>query len=126
LTASEGIITIEPLRWQTISIPSIYGGWNTTTNLLERGAPTLAKVKEYIIDQLEDKYGAGVILRISRFWGDDNAWVDFIPGVTLAGSPNNFELMPLDADTGQREPQGFLLYSNHPTNMALEWKTWLT
>lgn len=93
--------------------------------MLEKGI-AIAKVKEYIIDQLEDKYGAGCVLRISRFWGDDNAWVDFIPGVTLAGSPNNFELMPLDPSTGQREPQGFLLYSNYPSNMILEWEAWLT
>jgi hypothetical protein len=123
-TLISGTVQIEPGVWNMISIPSAYGEWNATTHQLDTTV-AFAKVKNYVIDQLMDKYPTCTIVRCSRYWGDDNSYRDYIPGVTPESSAGNFELMPLDTGSGLREMVGFWLFINHTTVLNLEWTSWL-
>lgn len=121
-----GSIQIEPGVWNMIAIPSRFGRWNATSHALENDA-SVAKVKGYVVDQLADKYPGATVVRCSRYWGDDNAYLDFIPSVHGEGDPQNFELMPVDVGPDPDAPEiaGFWIFVNNATPMTLEWTAWL-
>lgn len=117
-----GVIDIEAGKWQLIAIASRRGAWSATNNRLEFNAAT-AKVKEYVVDQLEDVYGAGCVTVCKAYPGDVDAYRSFVPGSTPAGSVHNFPLMYQEED-GSWEPVGFWLKSNHGSAMQLRFTEW--
>lgn len=111
--------------WNMISVPSRFGLW--TGGALIEGVPTLARVAEYVHDQLEYKYGIGCVERYSQYVNNGvvQRYYTFIPGVTPRGNVNNFELMPLDPSSGNPVVQGFWVKSLNLGTMQLEWTQWL-
>ena len=86
-----GEIKLSSNTWQLIAIP-------------REGA----KVKEYFCDRLSSKYGASssdMIEVCSAFFGDENKFRSYIPGVTKASTSNNFPLVW--DDDGRLEITGF-------------------
>ena len=86
-----GVIKLENNNWQLISIP-------------KQGA----KVKEYFADRLATKYSlaADEMIEIcGAYFGDENKFRSYIPGVTNASSANNFPLVY--NDDGKLEITGF-------------------
>lgn len=96
-----GIIQIEPNRWQLISIPIIYGYWDNINHKLIHDDIIRANVKNYIIDQIEDRYSISAneyIEIISTYFGDDNEFKSYIPGITNVNSTHNFPLAFFDGE----------------------------
>lgn len=115
-----GTVQIEPGVFQLISIASRYGYWNPSTNEIVRDS-TVARVGGYVVDQLEDKYGSGVVEVCNAYIGDENAFRNYIPGSTPQESTNDFPLMYYDTELGQYEPVGFWLKSNASFAMELDY-----
>ena len=88
---TSGNIKIEDNVWQLISIP-VEG----------------VKVKEYFVDRLAEKYSADprdMISICTAYFGDEDRFRSYIPGVTNPSTSNNFPLVYTDA--GHREITGF-------------------
>jgi hypothetical protein len=86
-----GAIKIENNVWQLISIP-VPG----------------QKVKEYFVDRLADSYSANpedMIEICTAYFGDENKFRSYIPGVTNPATINNFPLVY--NDEGNNEITGF-------------------
>jgi hypothetical protein len=86
-----GSIKIESGVWQLISIP----------------VPDV-KVKEYFVDRLAEKYSISdtdIVEICSAYFGDENKFRSYIPGVTNSETTNNFPLVY--ADSGNNEITGF-------------------
>jgi hypothetical protein len=86
-----GIIKIENNVWQLVSIP--VPGVN---------------VKEYFVDRLSEKYGLAdtdMIEICSAYFGDENKFRSYVPGVTNPETTNNFPLVY--NDSGSNEITGF-------------------
>jgi len=94
------------------------------TGLVNDGNP--ATIKNYVVDQLEDKYGAGVVEVCNAYFGDDNSFRTYIPGVTPENDPANFPLAYYDSELGGYEFAAFWLKSAHPSAMILDWETYAT
>jgi hypothetical protein len=120
--ALSGTVDIEPMVWQLIAVPSRYGWWNSTTHALVYDN-TIAKVAEYVIDQLEDLYGTGCVTICAAFPGDVNAFLSFNPASTPRNSVHNFDLMYLEEDMSF-ETNGFWLKSNNMDPMVLSFTEW--
>lgn len=118
-----GQIEIEQ-GWQLISIPCVYGQWDVTNHVLVRDAST-AKIHEYVVRQLEDKYGPGVVTLCSTYFGDEQRYRDFVPGITPLTNSGNFPLMAYDPGLGKVETIGFWIVSTRATPMTLDWMQWV-
>ena len=116
-----GEIEIEAGRWQLISIPVRYGYWNDAVSpgQLVHDGSTIARVENYVVKQLEDKYGSGVVSSLNTYYGDNNFFYNFIPGTTSPASPHNFELTFMDGT--RSEVSGFWIKSEYGSSMILEW-----
>lgn len=114
-----GQIQVEP-GWQIIAIPSRFGEWNAGTNQID-WTSTAAKVKEYVVDQLEDVYGAGVVEVCNARVGDTGYSWNFIPASTPAGSEHNFQLMVEDVGISEYEQVAFWIKSTHGSPMLLNY-----
>ena len=115
-----GRYDLEPGVWQMVAIPSRLGAW--VSGVLERGT-TAAKIKEYVIDQLESKYGVGCVTVANAYPGHENRFLSFVPGSTPPTSEHNFLLMYEEED-GTFEPTAFWLKSNHVDPMVLDFVEW--
>lgn len=82
-----------------------------------------AKIKQYVIDQLESKYGAGCVTVANTYPGDLNRFLSFVPGSTPEASEHNFELMYEEED-GSFEPTAFWIKSNYGSPMVLDFVEW--
>jgi len=88
---SSGTIKIQNNVWQLIAIPRAQD-----------------KVKEYFCDRLASKYNAqasDMIEICSAFFGNENKFRSYIPGVTKASTSNNFPL--IYSDEASDEVTGF-------------------
>ncbi len=80
--ATNGTITIQNNVWQLIAIPR-----------------TNANVKEYFVDRLASKYSVApedIIEICTAYFGDENKFRSYIPGVTNPLTTNNFPLVYSD------------------------------
>jgi hypothetical protein len=116
-----GEIQIESGKWQLIAIPVRFGYWDDSVSpgQLVHDGTTVAKINEYVIKQLEDKYGTGVVSSANTYHGDVDAFYNFIPGTTNPASPHNFQLTYMDSS--RPEVSGFWIKSEHTSDMILEW-----
>lgn len=111
---TSGSIKIQNNVWQLIAIP-------------REGA----KVKEYFVDRLAAKYSVTpdeLLESCNAFFGSENKFRSYIPGVTNPTTSNNFPLVYLDE--GTREITGFWvkikdLYDkiNDIDDIYLDWET---
>lgn len=116
-----GAIQLEPNVWQLVAINSKFGRW--VTDQLVNDA-SVAKIKEYVVDQLIYKYGANCVTVCTAYPGDENRFFAYVPGSTPAASEHNFPLMYLDAQLGAYEPNPFWLKSNYGSPMTLDFVEW--
>ena len=86
-----GSIELE-LGWQLCAIPIQYGYWNTSSHQLVHDGSTTAKFKNYILDQIEDLYGTGLVEVANTYVGDVGAFYSYVVGSTPESSPHNWQL----------------------------------
>lgn len=116
----EGTIELEP-GWNLIAVPAVYGRWDGST-VVHDGSR--AKIKEYVVDQLESLYGAGIVAVANSYPGDLGYFLSFVPGSTPASSEHNFYLMREDP-LGQWEPQGFWIKITGTQPVQFQWKGYM-
>jgi hypothetical protein len=117
-----GEIQIESDRWQLITVPVIYGYWDTSNHVLVHDGVTIARVKNYVLDQIEDIMGNPVqsyIKVVNTYIGDNNYFYNYIPGVTNPLSTHNFPLAYLDGD--RVEYVAFWIKSIHTSDIIIKW-----
>jgi hypothetical protein len=114
----KGSIQIEQ-GWQLISIPVTYGYWDSTTHSLVHDDVTVAKFKNYVLDQIEDLYGVDNVEVANTYTGDQQAFYSYVVGSTPETSPHNFNLVYEDG--ANMEIAGFWLKSINPNNMLISW-----
>ena len=122
-----GEIQLEPNRWQLISLPVQFGYWDSSSHIIVNDGVTVAKVKNYIVAQIEDKYVGGgesigdYVEVINTYVGDINAfWTWNSASPPPDSSPNNFPLVYIDGT--RKEIAGIWLKSVTSINMILEWE----
>ncbi len=127
-STSSGQIEIEPNIWQLIAIPIEFGYYNIPTSSLIHDSITQAKIKNYVLDQLEDKYCppatdiSDLIEVANAYFGDNNFFYNFVPTITPTSSVHNFPLTYTDNTTGTyKEVTGFWIKSVHTANMYVDW-----
>lgn len=113
-----GTIQIET-GWQLISIPVQHGYWDKVTHKLIHDDATVAKFENYVLDQIEDLYGAGTVEVANTYPGDAQMYLSYVVGSTPSSSPNNFQLIYQDGTS--YEISGFWIKSLNPTPMLIEW-----
>ena len=91
--------------WQLVAIPIEYGYWNGTTHQHVHDDVTRAKFKNYVLDQITDLYGTGVVQVANTYLGDVQAFYSYVVGSTPESSPHNFQL--IYDDGVNREIAGF-------------------
>lgn len=97
-----GTIKIENNVWQLISIP--------VENV---------NVKEYFVDRLASKYSANaedMIEICTAYFGDENKFRSYIPGITNPTTANNFPLVY--SDSGNIEITGFWVKTKDMTGIV--------
>ena len=86
-----GSIELES-AWQLISIPIEFGYWDSTAHEHVHDGTTVAKFKNYVLDQIDDLHGTGVVQIANTFTGDAQMFFSYVVGSTPDGSPHNFSL----------------------------------
>ncbi len=118
-----GTLEIEP-GWAMLAIPVHYGKWDKTTHMHIHDGSTVATIKNYIVDQIEDVYNVQASTMVEVFntlvGGQGNYW-NFVPDVTSEVSPHNFLLEYKDQDIDSYEVTGFFIKSIHQSNFYLKW-----
>lgn len=74
-TITHGSIEIEPNVWQLVAIPVEHGYWDTGNHTLVHETETRAKIHNYVVTQLEDKYNkpaSDLVEVINTYVGDNN------------------------------------------------------
>lgn len=99
-----GTIELES-GWQLIAIPVEYGYWDSTSHAHVHDGVTRAKFKNYVLDQITDLYGSGIVSVANTYTGDQQAFYSYVVGSTPESSPNNFQL--IYDDGVHREISGF-------------------
>ena len=101
--------------WQLVAIPIKYGYWSSTANKHIHDDITTAKFKNYVLDQIVDKYGNNIVEVANTYIGDVQAFYSYVVGSTPSSSPHNFNL--IYTDTAGDEITGFwikIIGSNAP------------
>lgn len=88
----KGTIQLEQ-GWQLVSVPVLFGYWSSVSHEHIHDGTTVAKFKNYILDQITDLYGAGVVEVANTYTGDQQIFYSYVVGVTPESSPNNFRLV---------------------------------
>lgn len=117
-SVGHGSIEIEP-GWQLISIPVHYGYWDSSAHEHVHDGTTIATIKNYVIDQIEDLYGSNKVEVCNTYLGDVQAFYSYVVGVTPEGSPHNFQLVNLDGSN--EEVSGFWIKSLNTVSMTITW-----
>ncbi len=99
----KGTIELEK-GWQQIALPVENGFWDYATHTHINDGTTIAKFKNYVLDQLDDLYG-DIVEVANCFTGDAQQFYTFIPGSTPESSFNNFNLVY--NDNNNMEISGF-------------------
>ena len=91
--------------WQMIAIPIVNGYWDSTEHKHIHDEVTKSKFKNYVLDQITDLYGSGVVEVANTYLGDNQFFWSYVVGSTPEGNPHNFQLV---YDDGlNREIAGF-------------------
>lgn len=117
-----GCITIEKNRWQLIAIPIKFGYWSQTQSKLVHDDVTIARVKNYVIDQIDDIESGNVedlIEVCNAYIGDKNFFYNYVVGKTNEGSTHNFELSYQDEEC--LEVTGFWIKSIADHDITISW-----
>lgn len=112
-----GSIELE-LGWQLCAIPIQYGYWDNVTHQHVHDNVTVAKCKNYIIDQIEDLYGTGKVEVVNTYIGDVGAFYSYVVGSTPEGSVHNWQL--IYDDGSYREISGFWI-KTLDSGMIISW-----
>jgi len=128
VTSLSGEIEIEPQRWQLIAVPIETGYWDSTSSSIIDDNTTIAKVKNYIVAQIEDKYVMGgetigdYVEIINTYFGDINAFYTWnAASPPPDSSPNNFPLTYID---GSRKEYAAMWYKSVTGDtIIIEWGT---
>lgn len=99
-----GSIELE-FGWQLAAIPIDYGYWDDTTHQHVHDSVTIAKFENYILDQITDLYGSGIVEVSNTYLGDIQAFYSYVVGSTPTSSPHNWQLIYDDGI--HREVSGF-------------------
>ena len=91
----QGSIELEA-GWQLISIPIQYGYWDSTAHEHVHDGITEAKFKNYVLDQILDIFGPGIISVANTYTGDQQAFYSYVVGSTPSSSPHNFNMVYTD------------------------------
>jgi hypothetical protein len=118
VTSGKGTIELEN-GWQMIACNIKYGFYDKNLHRLVHDNVTIARIKNYIIDQIDDLYGEGMIEVANTYTGDNNFFYSYIPGITPNNSPNNFYLSY--DDNGSIEITGFWIKSLNSSTMTISW-----
>lgn len=86
-----GTIELEK-GWQLCAIPISEGYWDAVGNTLVHD-DTVAKFKNYVLDQITSLYGLGIVEVANTYTGDQQAFYSYVVGSTPESSPHNFQLM---------------------------------
>ena len=113
-----GSIQIE-FGWQLIAIPVQYGYWDLIKHELIHDKITVAKFKNYVLDQIEDLYGANQVEVANTYTGDNQAFYSYVVGSTPESSPHNFQL--IYQDDSSYEISGFWIKSLNVNPMIISW-----
>jgi hypothetical protein len=116
------IIEIEQNRWQMVTIPIRYGYWDNTIHDHVHDDTTIATIKNYIVDQIEDTYGVPaktMIEVMNTYVGDAHKVHNYVCGVTIDSSEHNFPLAYIDGS--KVEYAGIWVKSIHPTPFSIKW-----
>lgn len=117
-TALGGTIELEP-GWQLITTPVEFGYWDSNLHKHIHDGVTLARFKNYIMDQIDDLYGTGKIAVANTFTGDAQAYYSYVPGSTPSDSPHNFYMVYNDGVN--KEYTGYWVKSINTANMIISW-----
>jgi hypothetical protein len=91
--------------WQLASIPIGYGYWDSTTHAHIHDDVTVAKFENYVLDQITDLYGSGVVEVANTYLGDVQEFYSYVVGSTPPSSKHNWQLIYDDGI--HREVSGF-------------------
>jgi len=91
-----GTIQLE-YGWQLCAIPVQFGYWDSNTHKLIHDDVTVARFKNYVLDQTDDLYGMGVIEVANTYLGDNQFFYSYIVGVTPESSEHNFQFIYKDS-----------------------------
>lgn len=113
-----GSIQLEP-GWQLISIPIRYGYWDDTTHEHVHDDVTVAKFENYVLDQIDDLYGPGLVEVANTYPGDLQAFLSYVAGSTPTTSPHNFQMVY--ADGPHYEISGFWIKTTTTSGIVITW-----
>jgi len=91
--------------WQLVAVPVEYGYWDSTAHEHVHDNATRAQFKNYVLDQIEDLYGPGIVEVANTYTGDNQFFWSYVVGVTPDSSPHNFQM--IYDDGVHREISGF-------------------
>ncbi len=118
-----GILEIEP-GWAMLAIPIHYGWWDKVEHRHVHDGVTVATIKNYVVDQIEDVYNVQASIMVEVFntlvGGQGNYW-NFVPDITNESSPHNFLLEYKDQDVDSYEVTGFFIKSIYQSTFELKW-----
>lgn len=112
-----GSVEIES-NWQLCAIPVEFGYWDLTKHTHVHDT-TIAKFKNYILDQIDDLYGGGNIEVANAYIGDLDSFYSYVPGSTPESSPHNFSLMYNDGSN--KEITGFWIKNISGSPIVISW-----
>lgn len=119
-----GEIEIEPNRWQMIALPVKYGYYDETTHEVKSSDTIRATIYNYVVKQLETIYNDSIenlVEVINTFIGDDNYFLNYVPGFTPVNSIHNFNL--IYEDGAREEIVPFWIKSKTNYNMVIQWRS---
>ena len=120
---SGGKLIIQP-GWQMVTIPIQYGYFDKQRGILIHDNATLAKIKNYVMDQIEFiiGYPLNSFIEIAKcYTGNENAFLSYIPGLTKDNSFNNFYLAKDDATGLGLEYVPFWIKSLYTEPIVINW-----
>jgi hypothetical protein len=113
-----GTIEIE-YGWQLTAIPITYGFWDSVEHKHVHDDTTIAKFKNYVLDQITDLYGPGIIEVANTYPGDLQAFYSYVVGSTPESSPHNWQLVY--DDNVNKEISGFWIKSLSISPITISW-----
>jgi len=124
-SVTKGNLQVED-GFQLLSIPVEFGYWDITTHQHIHDGVTRANIKNYVMDQIEDKTGLAANTQVefaNTYPGDLGVFRTYVPGVTNGLSTNNFELVYYDVSGAitRKEPMGFWIKTVTGASFTLEW-----
>jgi hypothetical protein len=91
--------------WQLIAIPIMYGYWDSSAHEHVHDDTTVAKFENYVLEQITDLYGAGIVEVANTYLGDNQFFWSYVVGSTPTSSPHNFQMVYTDGPN--QEISGF-------------------